>query len=94
MYASPDHPSAIQPLVSLEVPATSTDLYADDKDRSRHQHNIERLAKEIDYPAQLIEPIYEGLLARLRSSATVQDYLPILVAKGVRNALRDLAKQH
>lgn len=94
MHASLDHPSVLQPAVSPEVPLPYSDLYADAKDRSRHQCNIEQLAQENDYPAQLIEPIYESLLARLRSNATVQDYLPILVAKGVRNALREIARQH
>jgi len=87
MYAS-DQSSALQLPVPLSVPS----LYVDAKDRSRHQHNIEQLAQENDYPAQLIEPIYEQLLARLRSNATVQDYLPILVAKGVRNALKEIAR--
>ncbi|MES2830801.1 MAG: DUF3562 domain-containing protein [Pseudomonadota bacterium] len=94
MHASSDHVSAQKPVISVEAGLPQAGPYADAKDRSRHQHNIEQLAQEIDYPAQLIEPIYENLLARLRSNATVQDYLPILVAKGVRNALKEIAKQH
>ncbi len=94
MHASSDHPSVLQPSTLPEAPQAFSGLYADAKDRSRHQYNIEQLAQEIDYPAQLIEPIYENLLARLRSNATVQDYLPILVAKGVRNALKEIARQH
>ena len=42
----------------------------------------------------MILPIYEETLGRLKADATVQDYLPILVAKGVRNTLKDIARQH
>ncbi len=69
-------------------------LYADANERSRHQHTMAQLAEETDWPLQMIEPIYEQTLARLKTSATIQDYLPILVAKGVKSALKELARQH
>lgn len=94
MYASSNLLSAAEPALPIAQSLAHPNLYADAKDRSRHQHTIEQLAQEIDYPARLIEPIYENLLARLRANATVQDYLPILVAKGVRNALKEIVKQH
>lgn len=69
-------------------------LYADASDRLSHAHNIERLAQEIDYPVQVIEPIYEETLARLKTNARIHDYLPILVAKGVRQALKETGRRH
>ena len=71
-----------------------TTLYADDRERSRHLEYIERLAQEVDCPVQMIEPLYEQTLARLKSGATVQDYLPILTAKGVKKALKEIIKRH
>lgn len=90
MFSSPE------PFVSPIVRAVSTPaaLYADADERSRHVSNIEQLALETDCPVQIIEPIYEQLLARLKSGATVQDYLTILVAKGVKNALKQIARAH
>ena len=69
-------------------------LYHDENDRSRHLHNMARLAEEIAYPVHLIEPLYEQMLAQLKLQATVHDYLPILVAKNVRHAIKESVKQH
>lgn len=80
--------TAVDP-VSHQAP-----LYKDENDRSRHLHNMARLAEEIAYPVHLIEPLYEKLLARLKVHATVQDFLPILVAKNVRHVLKESVKQH
>lgn len=74
--------------------AQAAPLYQDENDRSRHLHNMARLAEEIAYPVHLLEPLYEQLLARLKVQATVHDYLPILVAKNVRHALKESVKQH
>lgn len=79
---------------AVDSGALQTPLYQDENDRSRHLHNMARLAEETAYPVHLIEPLYEKLLARLKLQATVQDYLPILVAKNVRHALKESVKQH
>ncbi|MBC7414482.1 MAG: DUF3562 domain-containing protein [Herminiimonas sp.] len=68
--------------------------YTDDIDRSRHLGEMERLAQEMVCPLHVILPIYEEMLIRLRADATILDYLSILVAKGVRNTLKDIARQH
>ncbi|GAC1405799.1 MAG: hypothetical protein NVSMB6_00970 [Burkholderiaceae bacterium] len=68
--------------------------YDDANDRLRHLHYIERLAQETDYPTTLIEPIYEQMLARLKTNATIHDYLPILVTKSVKTALKQIPKSH
>ena len=68
--------------------------YADANDRVRHLEEMQRLAQEIDCPLQVIAPIYEETLSRLKMGATIHDYLPILVAKGVKNVLKVNARQH
>ncbi len=68
--------------------------YTDSNDRLRHFDEMQRLAQETDCPLHVITPIYECTLARLKADATIHDYLPILVAKGVRNALKDQARHH
>ena len=71
-----------------------TGPYADANDRIRHLDEMQRLAQETDCPLHVITPIYESTLVRLRADATIHDYLPILVAKGVRNALKDATLPH
>ena len=77
-----------------ERTAREPSLYQNENDRSRHLHTMARLAEEIACPIDLIEPLYEQLLAHLKQQATVHDYLPILVAKSVRHALKEGVKQH
>ena len=79
------------------TPTTSepaADPYLDASDRLRHLDEMQRLAQETDYPMHVIVPIYEGTLTRLKADATIHDYLPILVAKGVRNVLKGMARHH
>lgn len=68
--------------------------YIDVEDRSRHLHTMEQLAEEMHCPLQEIAPIYENTLAQLRGRALIHDFLPILVVKGVRNALRSKPGAH
>lgn len=68
-------------------------LYANAADRSHHMQNVAQLALETACPVNVIEPLYEQVLAKLQKSAKVKDYLPILVSKGVKKALKKLAKQ-
>lgn len=81
------------PLSPLSAPH-ATEPYADANDRLRHLDEMQRLSQETECPLQVITPIYEGTLARLKADATIHDYLPILVAKGVKNALKDMARRH
>lgn len=79
----------------LDRPMQATaSLYEDEQDRARHLDSIQRLSEETAWPIPVIEPLYEETLARLKTGATVQDFLPILVAKGVKSALKAIAKHH
>jgi hypothetical protein len=62
--------------------------YADDNDRSRHLHNMERLAEETGLPVQELAPLYEEVLAGFNSRARIHDYVPILVSKNIKDLLR------
>ncbi len=69
-------------------PAAPSSPYADANDRSRHLHNMERLAQEIGRPVQELAPLYEEVLAGLNSRARIHDYVPILVSKNIKDLLR------
>ena len=86
-----------QSVSNASAPASaqhSAEPYVDANDRLRHLDEMHRLAQETDCPLQVITPIYEGTLARLKLDATVLDFLPILVAKGVKNVLKDMTLHH
>ncbi len=63
-------------------------LYRNAGDRGKHQNVIEQLALELDRTVLDVAPLYEEVLARLRPQAQIQDYLPILVSKRVRQLLK------
>ena len=90
MYAMSERRNAAYPRVKPAL----TGLYKDSKDRTRHVENMRRVALEVNCTVQMISPIYERTLARLKQGATVQDFLPILVAKGVKRALKDVEQPH
>lgn len=62
--------------------------YENDEERKRHLQHIEAMAAELQRSVQEVENCYEAVLARLLRQARIRDYLPVLVAKQVRNVLR------
>ena len=57
-----------------------------DSDRSAmHLQVIEALATELGRSASEIKPIYDEVLADMKESAKVADFLPILVPKRIKN---------
>jgi hypothetical protein len=68
--------------------ASHASPYTDANDRSRHWHNMERLAEETGRPVLELAPLYEEVLANYNSRARIQDYVPILVSKNVKEMLR------
>ncbi len=61
--------------------------YRDSNDQMKHMNVIARLSQELERPVHDICPLYEDILGRLRQQAQIQDYLPILVSKKVKNLL-------
>jgi hypothetical protein len=48
---------------------------------------IGRLATEVHRTVDEVEPLYEDILAHMKNSASIQDYLPILVSRRVKALL-------
>lgn len=72
---------------SMPASATSASPYASDEERSRHLRVIGLLATEVHRSIDEIEPLYEDILAHMKSTASIQDYLPILVSRRVKALL-------
>lgn len=60
------------------------DLYASRSEQNRHLHEMRRIAVELNRPLAQIMPPYQDLLAAMRARAKVTDFLPVLVARKVR----------
>lgn len=62
-------------------------LYGDALERIWHQRSIEALADMTAQPVLVIIPMYEEVLAQLRATARLKEYLPIFVSRRVRRML-------
>ena len=74
------------PAGAIFVPVT----YADEHDRVKHLHVLERLASELAQPVPEIKLLYEGILTKMQEVARIRDYLPILVSKRIKRAFKEL----
>jgi hypothetical protein len=54
----------------------------------RHAAAIETIAEEIGRPVHEVAAVYEQILHKMESTATVPDFLMVLVAKKVRERYR------
>lgn len=57
-----------------------------------HAEAIDALAAEIGRPVVEIRPVYESVYRRLRTQARITDYLPLLVSRHTRAALKGAAQ--
>jgi hypothetical protein len=55
---------------------------------SGHLESIKALAEQIDLPVEEVSQIYASTLESLKTTARIQDYLPVLASKKVRDHLR------
>ncbi len=62
-------------------------LYEDDLEKQQHAHAIQILAEGIMISQAKIKPLYEGILREYKREAKIRTYLPIIVAKRVREIL-------
>lgn len=62
--------------------------YIDDQDRNRHHNVVESLAAETGRSFDDIIGLYEAALSDLGHAARVKDFLPIFVAKRVKEQFR------
>lgn len=63
--------------------------YTDNDDRSRHSLYIRALADETHEPIEEIALLYKNVLMHLKAGAKVPDFLPIFVAKKVKQRFRE-----
>jgi len=72
---------------SMPNPAIPVSPYTSSEERSKHLRIIGRLANEVHRSVDEIEPLYEDILAHMKNTASIQDYLPILVSRRVKALL-------
>ena len=63
-------------------------IYDSEDEAALHDGAITQLASEMHRPADVVRLTYEGVYLRLKSQARVKDFLPVLVARHARDALR------
>jgi hypothetical protein len=68
-------------------PTIHASPYASNEERTRHLHVIDKLAVEVSRSVAEVEPLYEDILAHMKDTARIQDYLPILVSRRVKEVL-------
>jgi len=69
---------------------TANGLYENDLERQQCAHAIQILAEEIRISEEEIYRVYEGVLREYKREAKIKIFLPILVAKRVRETLRKI----
>jgi hypothetical protein len=62
--------------------------YVDEIDKSKHAAQIAQLASTHARPVQEVSAYYEHVLSKLRSTARIDDYLPVFVTRKVQEHLR------
>lgn len=76
--------------MSAQIQNGSASKPAPDPSVSLHEHllTIQDLARDFDLATQVVADRYWPELARLEQGATVDQYLPLLTARSVRDRLR------
>jgi hypothetical protein len=72
---------------SMPNPATIASLYDSNEERSNHLRIIGQIANEVHRSVSEVEPLYEDILAHMKNTASVQDYISIMVSKRVKELL-------
>ncbi len=78
----------IEHIVSASSNAVADTIYTDVQDKEKHRSVIQSIADELDRPMHEIAGMYEEILKDLRTQAVIDDYLPVLVSKRVKQAYR------
>jgi hypothetical protein len=69
-------------------------IYRNAQDREHHEAAIRAIAESCHAPQALVAAVYEQQLQALRHDATVTAYLPMLLEKHVRAAIRKASTTH
>lgn len=78
----------IEHIFSASPNSIADSLYNDVQDREKHRNVMQSIADELDRPMYEIAGMYEAILKDLRAQAAIDDYLPVLVSKRVKEAYR------
>jgi len=62
-------------------------IYENKAEQALHDGAIDALADEMHLDVDDVRPVYERNYLRLRPTARVRDFLPVLVARRTRDAL-------
>ena len=65
-----------------------TPQYASATEHASHLKAMHSLAEELHTPFEQVKQTYESEFDRLQSGAKLRDYLPVLTARRVRQALQ------
>lgn len=71
------------------IGATAAAIFEDEKDRKQHLTAIEMLSLRIGASIEDVEKVYNIVLKRLKKSAKIKDFLPILVSRRVEYLLNE-----
>ncbi|WP_334189521.1 DUF3562 domain-containing protein [Noviherbaspirillum sp.] len=80
--------NTIEHLVNEPASNVADVIYTDVHDREKHLNVIQSIADELHRPMHEIAGMYEQILKDLRTQASIDDYLPVLVSKRVKEAYR------
>jgi hypothetical protein len=72
---------------AMPNPAIHASPYSNPDEQHQHERIIGNLATEVSRSVEEIEPLYEDILAHMKDTASVQDYLPIFVSRRVKALL-------
>jgi len=64
-------------------------LYQDEAEQRQHLLAIQYLASETKSSEEVIRPLYESILLRLKKEATVKLFLTIMVSRKVKAILQE-----
>lgn len=84
------HTAMDNPLCQMDLEMTGP--YLDNADRDRHRKIVESLAAETGRSFDDIVSRYEAALSDLGHDARIKDFLPIFVAKRVKEQCRQEAR--
>ncbi len=72
---------------AMPNPAIHASPYSNLDEKHQHDRIIGKIATDVKRSVEEIEPLYEDILAHMKDTASVQDYLPILVSRRVKALL-------
>jgi hypothetical protein len=64
------------------------DHHKDLTEQVKHQRYIEILAEEVHLPKENVEALYDGVMADLKETAEIEDFVPVFAWRRTRALLQ------